>query len=434
MKDEGSSSDPEARFHDRIKPITPVPWYLYLALKQLFPTGKRFGSFFFLMSVLGVALGVMVLVVVQSVMGGFGELHRERMVETTGHIDITGGGRPFDLDPDLMDRLHGDERVLTIGPYAQGIVMAQKGRIPQVPTVYGIDPRIPEAYGLAGMLVAGEIEDLHDGSTIVSRQFARAGGVRIGDRLEIYTPLMLEGLSAEEVILPMDLEVVGLYEIEWNPEYSPGLIVTLRALQDMYGLESSVHGLTVRLRDGADEFAVAREWNLFLPGYMYAQTWRERWASFLWVLDLEKTMMLFINLVIVAVAVFAIAIAQLLNVLRKTREIGVLGAFGGRPREVWALYSLQGVLIGGIGTALGMVMGVALLAVRDPIIQGLATLTGTRDTLIQYYYFAHLPVKFSSSDFIIITVAALGLATLAGLIPAWRAARLKPAEAIRTEL
>lgn len=145
-------------------------------------------------------------------------------------------------------------------------------------------------------------------------------------------------------------------------------------------------------------------------------------------------MMLFINLVIVAVAVFAIAIAQLLNVLRKTREIGVLGAFGGRPRELWALYCWQGVIIGGLGTALGMLMGVGLLAVRDPIIQGLSALTGTRDTLIQFYYFAHLPVRYSPLDFAIIGVAALGLATLAGLVPAWRAARLKPAEAIRTEM
>lgn len=411
-----------------------MPWYLYLALKQLFPTGKRFGSFFFLMSVLGVALGVMVLVVVQSVMGGFGQVHRERMVETTGHVDVTGGGRPFSLNAELLGRLQDDPRVETIGPYAQGIVMAQRGRVPQVPTVFGIDARQPEAYGITQMLVAGDLADLHDGSTIVSVPFARQAGIRIGDTLEIYTPLMLEALNAEAVILPVELEVVGMYEIEWNPEYSPGLVVTLRALQDMYGLEDSIHGLTVRLDAKADEFALAREWNAFLPGFVHAQTWRDRWASFLWVLDLEKTMMLFINLVIVAVAVFAIAIAQLLNVLRKTREIGVLGAFGGRPRELWALYCWQGVIIGGLGTALGMLMGVGLLAVRDPIIQGLSALTGTRDTLIQFYYFAHLPVRYSPLDFAIIGVAALGLATLAGLVPAWRAARLKPAEAIRTEM
>lgn len=411
-----------------------MPWYLYLALKQLFPTGKRFGSFFFLMSVLGVALGVMVLVIVQSVMGGFGEVHRERMVETTGHIDLTGAGRPFELEPDLLDRLRASNPVLSLAPYAQGIVMAQHGSVPQVPTVYGIDPRMPDAYGLTAMLIGGDLGELTDDTAVVSREFAFRAGVVIGDTLEIYTPRMLEGLNADEVILPLELEIVAMYQIEWNPDYAPGLIVTLRSLQDMYGLESSVHGFTVRLEDDADEFALAREWNDFLPGSVHAQTWKERWASFLWVLDLEKTMMLFINLVIVAVAVFAIAIAQLLNVLRKTREIGVLGAFGGRPRELWGLYCWQGLIIGTLGTALGIVMALGLLSVRDPIIESLSALTGTRDTLTEFYYFAHLPVKYSARDFVVISVAAIGLATLAGLVPAWRAARLKPAEAIRTEM
>lgn len=413
-----------------------MPWFLYLAFKQLFPTGKRFGSFFFIMSVLGVALGVMVLVVVQSVMGGFGSIHRERMIETTGHIDLTARGRPFVLTEEVRARMEASPLVDTLGPYAHGLVLAQRsgGRIPQAPTVFGVDASLPEAYGLTQMLVSGDLDDLSDDGVVVSVDFAHKMGLMLGDVLEIYTPMMIEALQADEVILPRELEVVGLYRLEWNPEYAPGLIVTLRTMQELYGLDDSIHGITVRLVDRADEFAVASEWNDWLPVPLYAQTWRERWASFLWVLDLEKTMMLFINLVIVAVAVFAIAIAQLLNVLRKTREIGVLGAFGGRPRELWALYCWQGFFIGALGTAFGIVFAFGLLSVRDPIIHGLATLTGSRDTLTQFYYFAQLPVKYSLNDFIVITVAALGLSTLAGLVPAWRAARLKPAEAIRAEM
>lgn len=412
-----------------------MPWYLYLALKQLFPSGKRFGSFFFLMSVLGVGLGVMVLVIVQSVMGGFGSIHRERMVETTGHIDLTGQGRPFVLSKEMWERLEREPQVAHLGPYAQGIVLAQREGIhtPQAPTVFGIDPRIPEAYGLSKMLTQGSVDDLTDDAVIVSANVAYSAGILIGDRLEVYTPTMIEALQADEVILPRELEVVGIYNLEWNPDYAPGLIVTLRAMQDMYGLGQAIDGVTVRLKPEADEFAIAEAWNAWLPRQVYAQTWKERWASLLWVLDLEKTMMLFINLVIVAVAVFAISIAQLLNVLRKTREIGVLGAFGGRPREFWGLYCWQGLLIGLLGTALGMLMAVGLLSVRDPVIEVLSTLTGTKQTLIDFYFFAHLPVKYSVRDFVVITIAALILSTLASFIPAWRASRLKPAEAIRTE-
>jgi lipoprotein-releasing system permease protein len=413
-----------------------MPWPLYLALKQLFPTGKRFGSFFFLMSVLGVALGVMVLVIVQSVMGGFGAVHRERMVETTGHIDLTGNGRAVVITPETWERLEATPEVVHLGPYARGIVLAQRvgGNVPLAPTVFGIDPIVPAAYGLDGMITQGSVEDLSGDTVIVSRQFAFSAGVRVGDSIEVYTPTMIEALQADEVILPRELEVVGVYNLEWNPDYAPGLIVTLRAMQDMYGLGPRIHGVTVRLTPEADEFAVAEQWNSWLPMVLYAQTWKERWASFLWVLDLEKTMLLFINLVIVAVAVFAISIAQLLNVLRKTREIGVLGAFGGRPREFWGLYCWQGLLIGVLGTALGIVLAVGLLAVRDPIIGVLSSLTGTKQTLIDFYYFAHLPVKYSGRDFVVITIAALFLSTLASFIPAWRASRLKPAEAIRIEM
>lgn len=410
-----------------------MPWHLYLAIKQLFPTGKRCGSFFFLMSVAGVALGVMVLVVVQSVMSGFGQVHRARMIEATGHIDITANGRPFRLSQGAERQLLENSEVLTVGPYAQGFTMAQYGSIIQTPTVIGIDPSIPEAYGLLSSILVGNLDDLDDGTAIISRNLSYALGVVVGDSVDLYTPNMVESLSSSEVVLPTELEIVAIYDLDWNPEYAPGLIVTLRAMQDFYNLDSYIHGASVRLREGANEFEVARELDVSLPPGVRAQTWKERWASFLWVLDLEKNMMLFINLFVVLVAVFAIAIAQLLNVIRKTREIGVIGAFGGRPREIAAIYCWQGFLIGLLGNIFGVASAMGVLSLRDPVIEFISTLTGTKDTLVQFYYFSHLPVNYETSDFVVITVSAMILSTLAGLIPAWRAGRLRPATAIRAE-
>lgn len=411
-----------------------MPWYLYLALKQLFPSGRRLGSLFFALSVLGVALGVAVLVVVQSVMGGFGEIHRERIIDTTGHLDINEGGYPFGdygkIEAHLKDNL---PEVDGVTPYAQGFVMVQRGRVPSFPFVYGLDMQESPVFNVKDYMVSGTLDDLYDDTVLVSQKLANQLGLMPGSEVEVYSPLMIERLKSEEMVLPRELEVVGIYNVDWNQDFIPGMITTLRTMQDLYGLEGEVHGIAVRLHDGADEFVLANQLrDRYEPG-KWIETWRGRWADFLWVLDLEKTMMLFINLFIIAVAVFAIAIAQLLTVVRKTREIGLLNVIGGKQRHVLGLYCFQGFIIGVLGLVTGVGMALLLLSFRDPIIHQLSSMTGTRETLTQYYYFANLPVKYAAMDFVVISIAAVGLSTLASLLPAWRASRLKPADTLRIE-
>lgn len=410
-----------------------LPWYMYLALRQLRPAGRRSGSVFFYLSVLGVALGVAVLVVVQSVMGGFGEVHRERIVDITGHLEITEGGYPFGRAFELSEELAGQEAVLGAMPYARGFVMARRGQVPVFPAVYGLAYAEDPVFAVDEYLEQGAFGDLYDDTVLVSRRLAEQLGVGIGSEVEIYSPVMIERLQGNEVVLPVVLEVAGIYNIDWNQEFIPGLVTTLRTMQELYDLGDAVHGIAVRLSEEADEFAVATAFREQLPTRKRVLTWREKWADFLWVLDLEKTLMLFLNLFIVGVAVFAIAIAQLLTVVRKTREIGLLAVLGGRRGQVLRLYCFQGFFIGVMGALAGT--GLALLAIsfRDPIIAGLSELSGTRETLVQYYYFANLPVKVEAMEVAGIALLATGLATLASLVPAWRAARLRPAETLRVE-
>lgn len=410
-----------------------LPWFIYLALRQLAPSGRRLGSVFFALSVLGVGLGVAVLVIVQSVMGGFGQIHRERIIDTSGHLEITSGGYPFTGGYALADRLAEKGEVKAVTPYARGFVMARSGNVPVFPAIYGFAYSESPVFAIGPYLEAGSLEDLYDDTVFISRSLARQLGVWVGSRIEVFSPGMIESLQEEAVVLPRTFEVAGIYQIDWNQEFLPGILCTLRTMQELYSLGDGVHGIAVRLNEGADEFAVAEALTEELGNAHEVLTWREKWADFLWVLDLEKTMMLFLNLFIVAVAVFAIAIAQLLTVVRKTREIGLLAVLGGRRSGVVGLYCFQGFFIGLLGAVLGTVLALTTLAFRDPIIQGLATLSGTRETLIRYYYFTHLPVSIDPVEIAGIAFAAVGLATLASLLPAWRAARLKPAETIRVE-
>jgi lipoprotein-releasing system permease protein len=151
------------------------------------------------------------------------------------------------------------------------------------------------------------------------------------------------------------------------------------------------------------------------------------------VIQLEKNMMFFFLLFIVLVASFAIASSLLIAVVRKTREIGLIGALGGKPRHVAACFCFQGFFIGVAGTTLGIGFAVTALTFRNEVVHTFARLTQSEAALLRFYQFSNLPLSYSVRDFVLIITSSIVIATLAGLLPAWRAARLKPVEALRNE-
>jgi len=151
------------------------------------------------------------------------------------------------------------------------------------------------------------------------------------------------------------------------------------------------------------------------------------------VLQLEKNLMLFIMLVVVLVAAFLTMSLLLVLVLKKTREIGLLGALGAGRREIALCFCLQGVAVGVAGTAFGLVLGFTALHFRNDAVELITRFTGSREILARFYQFSQLPAHTEPRDLIVIVISALVLSTLAGVIPAVMAARLKPVEALRSE-
>jgi lipoprotein-releasing system permease protein len=391
---------------------------------------------FFIIAITGVMLGVMLLVVVQSVMSGFGVMHREKMVLTTGHIDVRAGGSVLYNEEELLGIIRAHPEVKAAVPYAQGLVMMTHKERPAFPIVFGLDlSQSEQVVPLSQLLVRGSMEDMDDDSVLLSLGLAQSISARVGDTVEVYTPVMLEHLKEEEVLLPRELRVAGIYETGWTPFDSGTMVGTLRLMQDLYEMDEGIHGVSIRLDKDDDDlvFALTEQLNQELPGRVSAQTWMALNRDFLWILQFEKNMMLFIMLVVVVVAAFAIAVAQYLTVIRKTREIGLLGAMGARTRHLAGIYCLQGFLIGLIGLVLGICTAVLLLHFRGPVIEGLASITQSRAALVQFYQFTQLPVNYERGDFIVISVATLCLSTAAGVIPALLAAMMKPAEALRSE-
>ncbi|MCX6955874.1 MAG: ABC transporter permease [Verrucomicrobia bacterium] len=409
-----------------------MPWYLYLALKQLFPSGRF--PFFTAISVMGVTLGVAVLVIVTSVMGGFGYEIRRMIVETEGEIDVKANGYLPEPAP-VLAQITAAPGVAAATPYVKGVVLTMAAGRTAYPIFRGLDIGTVESVTNLGRFAnpPSSIANLDDDSVILSSQLATSLGAHVGDKIEIYSPLLIEKLKNDEVFFPREFRVVGEIYIGHQQLDSNTIYGTLRAAQDLYGLGRSVHGIYVRVKPEANEFAVLARLNPKLPGPARAVSWMESWADFLWVLNLEKSINFFLLLFIVIIAAFSVMSSLLISVVRKTREIGLLGALGARARDVALCFCAQAFVIGVTGTAIGLALGFGVLYIRNDIVHAVARLFQREETLRQFYQFADLPSHPLASDIIMTVVASIVISTLAGLLPAWRAARLKPVEALRSE-
>jgi len=410
-----------------------MPWYIYHALKQLFPSG-RFFSFFSLMSIMGVMLGVCVLVIVQSVMNGFGEGIRQRIVETQGDIRIRSNEVVYDWEAQL-ERLQAEEMIVAAAPFAEGVVMLQHQNRPQFPMIRGVDPIAEsDVIALENFITLGDLDDFDDEGIFLGEGLAYTLKAGPGSIVEVFTPLMLERLKKDEVFLPREFTVLGTFRTG-SPQVDSNMVIsTLRVMQELYGLEEGAHGISVKLRPGVDAWAYSGELEerVLRPG-LEAVSWLEANRDFLFVVQQEKRVISFIIIFIILVASFSITIALMMAVMRKTREIGLLVAMGGRPIEVAYSFCFQGFVIGTIGTGCGIAMAMLCLHYRSPILYFYTKLTNTEVDFLGQYNVYEIPVHYLMSDFITVTLFAVVISTLAGLLPALRAARLKPADALRSE-
>ena len=386
------------------------------------------------MSIIGVMLGVCVLIIVQSVMNGFGENIRKRLTETEGDIRIRSAEIIHDWEAQL-ELMEAQPEVSAVAPFAEGVIMVQHGKRPQFPFVRGIEPWVdPSVIPLEKFLTLGSLEDFDDDGIILGEGLAYTLKAAPGSTIEVFTPLMLEALKQDEVLLPREFKVIGLFRTGSPQVDGNTVITTMRVMQELYGLNGGVHGITLRLEPGIDarNFGAKLEEELLREG-LNAVSWQESNEDFLFVIEQEKRVISFIIIFIILVASFSIAIALMMAVIRKTREIGMLVAMGGRPYQVALSFCFQGLIIGVVGTAMGILLAIVCLHFRRQILAAWADLTNTQTSFLGQYDIYEIPVSYLREDFILVTCFALVISTLAGLLPAFRAARLKPADALRSE-
>ena len=268
-----------------------------------------------------------------------------------------------------------------------------------------------------------------------------------GSTLEVFSPSMIEKIKDDEMIPPREVRIGGIFEVPWQGFHTEALMSTMRFMQDMRGDEGRIDGFYIK----AEESVAHDEAELAMTCAALEESLGEGWNAIPWfienawffdLLKFEEYLMILIMVPIGLVAAFAIAIALMTTVLRKIREIGLLVAMGGAPFSVGAVFCLQGLIIGVLGAILGCGLALIFIRFRDSlmtfIVQKIAGEEGQAG-VSQFYDFYSLEIYISMGVqreleyFSFFCLLAVLVSTLAGLLPAWRATRLKPADALRGE-
>jgi lipoprotein-releasing system permease protein len=420
-----------------------LPFELLLALRYLRPK-RTFVSVITLISVLGVTLGVAVLIIVISVMTGFDQQLRDKILGFNTHLKVIPRDETM-KDYDAVARIvTANRNVKAVAPYVFGPVL-MKTEPPNgqskvgAPFIRGINPQIETNISvLPSSIVEGQF-DVSDRGLLVGIEFARNMSLQVGDRVEIGGPSVLEKWKestkkegATAPVLP-EYDVRGIFDVGYYEYNLSVVVISLQDAQELYDLKRDVHGLMVMLHDPYQAPEVERALTNALGRDYRVTTWMQENANILNALVVEKNVMFYLLFFIMIVAALCILSALITFVVQKTREIGMLKALGATDWQVSVVFLSQAALVGALGDLAGYGLGMLALAYRNEFLHFMNRLTGFELFPASIYQFTELPALIVRHDIILICGSAWLICILGGVIPAWRAGRLKPVEALRYE-
>lgn len=411
------------------------PYEWTIGTRHLRSTHRRgFVSFVALMSVLGLMLGVATLITVLSVMNGFERELRSRILSVTSHATLMGLRGTLPDWRAVREQAERQPGIAAAVPYIESEALLNSGKRVMGSMVRGVLPAEErKATGLAQHLTAGRLEDLQSGkyNVILGAALARALNVRVGGSVVIIAP---EGTATPSGVVPRmrRFHVTGLFESGMF-EFDNGLVLVHMAdAARLFHLGDSVTGIRLALYDALQAPRVVREVALAIGGEgFYVSDWTRKHANFFRSIEITKSMMFMILLMIVAVAAFNIVATLVMIVKEKQTDIAILRTLGANPPNVLAVFAIQGVMIGLAGTVLGAALGITLSHNLEALVRGLEKLLGTQFLDASVYYMSDLPAYVEWSDVLQVCSVAFLLCALATIYPAWRAARTAPAEALR---
>jgi lipoprotein-releasing system permease protein len=413
-----------------------VPFEFFIGLR--YTRAKRrnhFISVISLISMLGIALGVAALIVVLSVMNGFQQELRARILGVASHITLTGADNTLAGWREVASRARENPRVVAAAPYVNGQAMFAFGADVRGALVRGIDPELENQVADVGShMIAGRLDGLKAGEfgVVLGAELARALRVFPDDRVTLIAP---QGLVTPAGILPRlkQFRVVGIFQVGMF-EFDSGLaLIHVADAQRLYQLGDRVSGVRLKLTDLFQSRSVARELYNAIDEDVVISDWTRSHANFFRAVEIEKRVMFIILTLIVAVAAFNIVSTLVMVVTDKQSDIAILRTLGASPASVMKIFIVQGVLIGTIGTAIGVIGGILLALNVETVVPFLERLLNLRFLDPSVYYISELPSDLQRGDVITIGAMSFLIALVATIYPSWRASRVRPAEALRYE-
>lgn len=393
-----------------------------------------FISFISLASILGILIGVMALITTISVMNGFQEELRERILGMVSHATIDGLDGPLENWPQAVALSQKDPRVLGAAPYVQTEALLQGARR-QGALIRGVLPgQEPKVSDLGTKMKQGTLADLRPGEykIILGNELAQTLGVTVGDSVNVFV--------SEATVTPIGpiprarrFKVTGIFEVGAQ-EYDFGLaVIHLEDAQRLMRMGNGVTGVRLKLTDIWDAWNVARSLADGMAGMYQVRDWTRDHENFFRSLKMEKTIMFVLLSLVIAIAAFNLVSSLVMLVQDKQADIAILRTLGLSPGAVMRVFMVQGTVIGVVGVGLGVISGVLLSENLSYIVRFVESLTGSELMPADVYYISGVPTAVEPSDVALVAAVAFVMCLLATIYPARRAAKTDPASALRYE-
>lgn len=413
------------------------PLELFVGLRYLRAKRRNhFVSFISLTSVIGIALGIIVIISVLSVMNGFQTEVRDRMLRMTAHANV------LELDGTLNDwqraqqALDDIEDIVGMAPYVEGQAMMVKSTQVTGVLLSGVDPEQEiNVSEIQNYILDTNLNVLQPGKfrILIGSELARFLGTFVGDKITIITP---EASVTPAGILPKlrRFTVAGIYEVGMNQFDRNTAVVHIEDAKRLYRMQpDEVTGLRLKLSDIFLVPELTNELNQQFKGEFWLTDWTRRHQNFFRAVKMEKTMMFIIMTLIVAVAAFNVVSMLVMVVTDKQSDIAILRTYGVSPNSIQWIFIIQGSLIGIVGTVLGVLGGLALALNLAEIVAFVENLFNLKVLSPSVYYISDLPSEVRAGDVIYVACISFFLTVLATIYPARKAAKTQPAEALRYE-
>jgi lipoprotein-releasing system permease protein len=413
-----------------------LPYELRIGLRYT-RAGRRarrrngFISFISAISMLGIALGVMALIVVLSVMNGFVSQVRDRMLSVVAHVEVFSLDGSVDF-PRIDAVVRRNPEVVGAAPYVNAQALMTRGDAVRGVLVRGVDPAAePAVSDVAEQIRGAPLDALRDGEfgIVLGGELARALGVVPGEKVTVIAP---QGQVTPAGVVPRlrQFTVTGTFS-SGHYEYDSALaLIHIGDAQRLFRVDGPT-GVRLKIRDMQQARDLSAELAKSLPPGLLVRDWTRQNPSWFAAVQVEKRMMFIILALIVAVAAFNLVSTLVMTVTEKQADIAILRTLGASPRSVMAVFIVQGALIGILGTLLGVGGGLLLANNLSAIFPLIERIAGFPLIPKDIYFISSLPSEPRAGDIVPIAVISVVLSLVATLYPSWRAARVRPAEALR---